>query len=59
MVRDSHGGIDAQRSTKPATQRSGNSKPSAHERTNADTDKSRKDPLNSEETLRRNENGNS
>ena len=51
MVSDSHGGIDAQRS--------GNSKPSAHERTNADTDKSRKDPLNSEETLRRNENGNS
>ena len=54
---DSH--ADARRSTKPPIQRTQNPKPTEREPANSEAAKSKKDPVNSDETLRRNVNGNS
>jgi len=52
------GNANGLRSTKP-TQDAQNSKPSERQSREAKNNKSKQDPVNSDETLRRNENGNS
>jgi hypothetical protein len=54
---DSH--ADTRRATKPPTQRTQNSKPSERKPAKSEATKSKQDPVNSEETLWRNEHGNS
>lgn len=54
---DSH--ADARRSTKPPIQRTQNPTPYERKPTNSEAAKSNKDPSNSDETLWRNEHGNS
>ena len=54
---DSH--ADARRSTKPPIQRTQDTKRVKHKSADSKDNKSKIDPVNSDETLRRNVNGNS